>query len=95
MQFSQKQTILIAVLSGVILLLTVAGVLIFTPGDGEGTVEPTASPAETASPVPTAAPSATPTPAPADVRLPLVPRWDTPRPTAEPAGAGVFAPHGA
>ena len=36
MELTRKQIILIAVISGVILLLTVASVLIFTPGEEEG-----------------------------------------------------------
>lgn len=90
MQLSRKQTILIAVLSGVVLLLTVAAALLFAPGGDDGPAEPTASPVETAVPAPTPAP--TDTPEPTIFLLPLVPQWDTPRPTAEPTGAGVFAP---
>lgn len=91
MQLSRKQTILIAVLSGLVLLLAVAAALLFTPGDGEGAVEPTPTPAETATPALTPAP--TDTPEPTSFRLPLVPLFDTPRPTAEPTGTGVFAPY--
>ena len=90
MELTKKQLILIAAISGAILLLTVAAVLIATPGDGEASVDPTASPAQTASP--TATPEPTTTPAPTAFRLPLVPQWDTPRPTADMAGAFVPQP---
>ena len=90
MELTRKQIILIAVISGVILLLTVAAVLIFTPGEEETTPEPTATPSLTASPEPT--PTSEPTPSPTAFRLPLVPRWDTPQPTLEPV-SGVFAPY--
>lgn len=90
MELTRKQIILIAVISGVILLLTVASVLIFTPGEEEATPEPTAIQSPTASPEPT--PTSEPTPSPTAFRLPLVPRWDTPQPTLEPV-SGVFAPY--
>ena len=90
MELTRKQIILIAVISGVILLLTVASVLIFTPGEEEAAPEPTAIQSPTASPEPT--PTSEPTPSPTAFRLPLVPRWDTPQPTLEP-GSGVFAPY--
>ena len=90
MELTRKQIILIAVISGVILLLTVAAVLIFTPGEEEAAPEPTAIQSLTASPEPT--PTSEPTPSPTAFRLPLVPRWDTPQPTLEPV-SGVFAPY--
>jgi flagellar basal body-associated protein FliL len=90
MELTRKQIILIAVISGVILLLTVAAVLIFTPGEEEAAPEPTAIQSPTASPEPT--PTSEPTPSPTAFRLPLVPRWDTPQPTLEPV-SGVFAPY--
>lgn len=90
MELTRKQIILIAVISGVILLLTVAAVLIFTPGEEEAAPEPTAIQSPTASPEPT--PTSEPTPSPTVFRLPLVPRWDTPQPTLEPV-SGVFAPY--
>ena len=90
MELTRKQIILIAVISGVILLLTVAAVLIFTPGEEETAPEPTATPSLTASLEPT--PTSEPTPSPTAFRLPLVPRWDTPQPTLEPV-SGVFAPY--
>ena len=90
MELTRKQIILIAVISGVILLLTVAAVLIFTPGEEETAPEPTATPSLTASLEPT--PTSEPTPSPMVFRLPLVPRWDTPQPTLEPV-SGVFAPY--
>ncbi len=90
MELTRKQIILIAVISGVILLLTVAAVLIFTPGEEETAPEPTATPSLTASPEPT--PTSEPTPSPTAFRLPLVPRRDTPQPTLEPV-SGVFAPY--
>lgn len=89
MELTKKQIILFAIISGTILLLTVAAILIFTPGE-EALPEPTA----TLQPTDTAAPTPTPTitPSPTVFRLPLVPQQDTPQPTAEPA-AGVFAPN--
>ena len=90
MELTRKQIILIAVISGVILLLTVASVLIFTSGEEEAAPEPTAIQSPTASPEPT--PASEPTPSPTAFRLPLVPRWDTPQPTLEPV-SGVFAPY--
>ena len=90
MELTRKQIILIAVISGVILLLTVASVLIFTPGEEEAPPEPTAIQSPTASPEPT--PTSEPMPSPTAFRLPLVPRWDTPQPTLEPV-SGVFAPY--
>ena len=90
MELTRKQIILIAVISGVILLLTVVSVLIFTPGEEETAPEPTAIQSPTASPEPT--PTSEPTPSPTAFRLPLVPRWDTPQPTLEPV-SGVFAPY--
>ena len=92
MELTKKQLILIAAVSGAILLLTVGAILIFTPRDGETVPEPTATaqPTDTPSPMPTP----TITPAPTIFLLPLVPQWDTPWPTEAPA-AGVFAPHGA
>ena len=91
MQLSRKQTILIAVLSGLALLLAVTAALLFMSRSAEETVEPTPSPAETASPVPTPLPSDTPEPT--VFRLPLVPLYDTPRPTAGPTDAGAFVPY--
>ena len=85
MQLSRKQVILISVISGVVLLLTLAIALIYTPGAADLFPEPTPSPAQTACPTPT--PSPMPTPTPTAFRLPLVPQWDTPRPTADPWGA--------
>ncbi len=90
MELTKKQLILIAAISGAILLLTVAAVLIATPGDGAASVAPTASPTQTASP--TATPEPTVTPVPTAFRLPLVPQWDTPRPTVDMAGAFVPQP---
>ena len=90
MELTKKQLILIAAISGAILLLTVAAILLSTAGDGEASVAPTAFPTQTASP--TATPAATVTPAPTAFRLPLVPQWDTPRPTADMAGAFVPQP---
>ena len=91
MQLSRKQVILISVISGVVLLLTVAAALIFSAEDEASAASPTPTPTMTARP--TASPSPGPTPSPTTFLLPLVPRWDTPRPTAEPAGAaGVFVP---
>ena len=92
MELTRKQIILIAAISGAILLLTVAAVLIFTPAEEEALATPTASPTVTASPAPTPEPTATPSPT--AFRLPLVPQWDTPEPLQGPAGAGVFAPQG-
>lgn len=89
MELTRKQIILIAAVSGAILLLTVAAVLIFTPGE-EALAAPTASPTATAVPTPT--PSPTATPAPTEYRLPLVPQWEAPQPGSDPANAGVFAP---
>ena len=91
MQLSRKQVILIAVLSGVLLILTVAAALIFTSGDADTPAEPTTAPTET--PAPTGTPVPTVTSTATTFRLPLAPLWDTPRPTPESAGAGVFAPH--
>ena len=78
MQLSHRQTVLIAVLSGVVLILAVAAALIFTSGDECALPGPSPSPPETALPSPTPSPAATPTPT--VFLLPLVPRWDTPRP---------------
>ncbi len=86
MQLSRKQVILISTVSGVVLLLTLAVVQLYTPGDGEP-AEPTAAP--TATVLPTATPEPTATPRPTDYQLPLVPRRETPWPTADPAGAFV------
>ena len=88
MELTRKQIILIASISGAILLLTLAAALIFTPGEEDALPEPTATPQETASPIPT--PSPTPSPSPTAFRLPLVPQF-TPQPAEEP-GVGVFAP---
>ena len=85
MENTRKQTILIVVLSGVVLIMAVAAALIFTPEDGEAIAEPTPSATATAAPSPTAA--ATVAPSPTSFLLPLVPRFDTPRPTVEPTGA--------
>ena len=88
MELTRKQIILIAGISGAILLLTLAAALIFTPGEEDALPEPTATPEETAVPVPT--PSPTSAPSPTAFRLPLVPQV-----TAQPAespGVGVFAP---
>ena len=71
MELTRKQIILIAAVSGAILLLTVAAVLICTPGEEEALAEPTASPTLTASPLPTPEPTAAPSPT--VLRLPLVP----------------------
>ena len=81
MELTKKQIILIAAISGAILLLTVAAILIFVPGDGETLPEPTVTPQATDSPVPTPSPALTPSPT--AFRLPLVPQWDTPQPTTE------------
>ena len=90
MELTKKQLILIAAISGAILLLTVAAVLISSSLDGAASVAPTASPTQTASP--TATPEPTVTPVPTAFRLPLVPQWDTPRPTVDMAGAFVPQP---
>lgn len=90
MELTKKQIILIVVLSGLVLLLTVAAILIFTPGDEETPVEPTASPQATASPTVEPTPPATPTPT--VFRLPLVPQRDTPQPGSKTPETGVFAP---
>ena len=90
MELTRKQIILIAVVSGIILLLTAAAVLICTPGEEDEAPEPTAATMITASPEPTSTPD--PAPSPTSFILPLVPRFDTPQPTGEPA-AGVFAPY--
>ena len=82
MALSKKQIILISVISGVVLLLAVGAALFLSPGEGEASPVPTASPTPT--PVPTQTPPPTATPAPPIQRLPLVPLWDTPRPSAEP-----------
>ena len=42
MELTKKQLILIAAISGAILLLTVAAILLSTAGDGEASVAPTA-----------------------------------------------------
>lgn len=83
MELTKKQLILITAVSGAILLLTVAAILIFTPGDGDVAPEVSPSPAATASLIPT--PTAAATPSPTPFLLPLVPRFDTPQPTEEPA----------
>ena len=90
MELTKKQIILVAAVSGAILLLILAAVLIFGPHEGEEAAAPTASPTETAQPTPTVTPTASPEPT--AFRLPLVPQWDTPQPSGEPVGAGVFAP---
>ena len=88
MQLSRKQVILISVISGVVLLLAVGAAIFLSPKVAEAP-EPTPEP----SPAPTATPRPTEIPAPTVFLLPLVPRWDTPRPTAEPGGAvGAFVP---
>ena len=92
MELTRKQIVLIAVISGAILLLTLAAVLIAASGAEEAVPEPASAPPNTASPEPT--PTAEPTPSPTTFRLPLAPRWDTPQPAGEPS-AGVFAPYGA
>ena len=90
MELTRKQIILISVISGLVLLLTVAAILFFTPGEEDAAPEPTATPQPTATLAPT--PSPTITPSPTVLRLPLVPQWDTPQPTMEPS-SGVFAPN--
>ena len=91
MQLSRKQVILISAVSGVILLLTLAIALIYTPGAEGVPPEPTPSPIQTA--CPSSAPSPAPTPMPTVFRLPLVPEWDSPQPTLTPSGAaGAFVP---
>ena len=88
MQLSRKQVILISVISGIVLLLAVGAAIFLSPKVAEAP-EPTPEP----SPAPTATPRPTKIPAPTVFLLPLVPRWDTPRPTAEPGGAvGAFVP---
>ena len=89
MELTKKQIILVATISGAILLLTLAAVLIFAPRGEDETGAPTAAPTETIQPTPTITPTASPTPT--AFRLPLVPQWDTPHPTADTAGA--FVPH--
>ena len=92
MELTRKQIILIAIISGAILLLTMAAVLISAPADGDAPPEPSSSPAATASP--SAAPTATASPEPTVFRLPLVPAWDTPQPTRETEGTvNAFVPH--
>ena len=81
MELTKKQIILIAAISGAILLLTMAAILIFVPEGGEELPAPTAIPLLTATPAPT--PSPVPTPSPTAFRLPLVPQWNTPHPTTE------------
>ncbi len=91
MQLSRRQVIWISVISGVVLLLTLAAVLIFTPGDEDVSSEPAATPLETASP--TVTPVPTVTPSPTAFRLPLVPQWETPQPAAGTDGIiGAFVP---
>ena len=91
MQLSRKQIILISIVSGVVLLLTVAATLILSPREGDVPPESNPAPAETVSP--TATPIASPTPPPTAFRLPLVPRWDTPQPGETPSGpVGAFVP---
>ena len=90
MELTRKQIILIVAISGLILLLTVGAVLIFDSKEEEAAPKPTATSPVTATPLLT--PSPTPAPSPTDFRLPLVPQWDTPQPSGEPVGAGVFAP---
>ena len=90
MELTRKQIILISIISGLVLLLTVAAILIFTPGEEDAAPEPTATPQPTATLVPT--PSPTIPPSPTTFRLPLVPQWDTPQPTME-LLSGVFAPY--
>lgn len=91
MELTKKQIILVAAVSGAILLLILAAVLIFGPHEGEEAAAPTASPTETAQPTPTVTPTASPEPT--AFRLPLVPQWDTPRPTADTTGTvDAFVP---
>ncbi len=98
MQLSRKQVIVISVVSGVVLLLTLASALFLSSGEEEGTAEPTAAPEETALPTDTPAPPVTPSPT--LFRLPLVPQFDTPSPTGTvdalvPGGlAGRISPTG-
>ncbi len=92
MELTKKQIILVATISGAILLLTLAAVLIFAPRGEDETGAPTAAPTETIQPTPTITPTASPTPT--AFRLPLVPQWDTPHPTADTAGAFVPQPTG-
>ena len=80
MQLSRRQVIWISIVSGVVLLLTLAAVLIFTPGEDAETPAPVSAPLETAAPTDTPAPTAAPSPT--VFRLPLVPQWDTPQPAA-------------
>ena len=80
MQLSRKQVILISIVSGVILLLTLAAVLFLTPGEEEAADEMVLPTLDTVPP--TAVPSPEITPSPTIFRLPLVPQWDTPWPTA-------------
>ena len=94
MQLTRKQVILISVVSGVVLLLTAAVILITMPGAEEGPLDPLPAPTQTALPTATAAPS--PAPTATVFRLPLVPRWDTPRPGDAPAGTvSAFVPRSA
>lgn len=91
MQLSRKQVILISIISGVVLLLTVAAILIFASEDEEAVPEQTPLPTETAGPTATQEP--VPSPTPTAFHLPLVPLWNTPRPTTEPTAAvGAFVP---
>ena len=92
MELTRKQIIWIAIISGLILLLTVGAILIFTPGDEDEAPEATAEPTATTISEPTPSPSLTPSPT--VFLLPLVPQWDTPQPVEESA-AGVFAPYAA
>lgn len=91
MQLTRKQVILISVVSGVVLLLTAAVILItMSPGE-EGKLEPLPTPAQTVLPTATVEPS--PAPTATVFRLPLVPQWDTPRPGDTPAGTvNAFVP---
>ena len=87
MELTKKQIILIAGISGAILLLTLAAVLLFTPGEEADPPAPTATVQDTATPAPTP----TPSPSPTAFRLPLVPQY-TPRAGSYDTDAGVFAP---
>ncbi len=89
MELTKKQIILIAVISGAVLLLT-AAVLIFMPGDEAAVPEPAPTPLETD--VPDFTPVPVSTPIPTAFRLPLVPQRDTPSPTADTTGAFVPQP---
>ena len=72
MELTKKQIILVAAISGAILLLTLAAVLIFAPRGEDETGAPTAAPTETIQPTPTITPTPTNTPRPTPTMDPSV-----------------------